>query len=120
VHRHAFAARDVADDLLAANRIAAARAVDQHIVDASHGDPVAPESDRALHHRGHAGGAGLLQLLGRHELGEHLSGADFAVSDGRQQFAALLRAPFGRCLVEAISFEDSLEIDIEAPRLLLE
>ena len=32
VHRHALAARDVADDLLAANRVAALRAEHHHIV----------------------------------------------------------------------------------------
>ena len=38
VHRHALAARDVADDLLAADRVAAARAEDQQVVDAAHLD----------------------------------------------------------------------------------
>ena len=49
VHRHALAAGDVADDPLAADRVAAARADHHQVVGAAHGDAVggaAPASSR--------------------------------------------------------------------------
>src|SRR5579863_6423536 len=55
VHRHALAARDVPDNSFAANRIAAAGAVDHHVSLAAHGDGVVIAED-AAHHAGNSAG----------------------------------------------------------------
>ena len=53
MHGDAFAARDVADNAFAANRIATARAVDQHVALPADRDGVVIAED-AAHHAGDA------------------------------------------------------------------
>ena len=67
--RHALAARDVADDLLAADRIAAARAEHHQVVEAADLDLFLAGAEHALDGGGDRAFRRLLaQRVGRHEL----------------------------------------------------
>ena len=95
VDRHALAARDVADDLLAANRIAALRAEHHDVVGAAHLDLVArrARAQHALDDRDDRGiGWPFFQLTAGHGLLQHRARRQLAVADVREQFVRLLRA----------------------------
>src|SRR5262249_39131594 len=83
VHGHALATTDVADDLLAPNGVAAARAVHEQIVHAIDLDAILAWAQHALDDGDHAVVWRLfLQLLGRHELREDGARRQPAVPDG--------------------------------------
>ena len=111
VHRHTLAAGDVADDLLAANRVAALRAEHHHVVGAAHLDLVAGAA-RAQHALD--GGDDrrirrlLLQLRRRHRLLQDRPRRELAVADVREQLVARLRAVLGRELEELVALEQRL------------
>src|SRR5579859_591102 len=102
VDGHAFAARDVADDALAADGIAAAGAVDHHVSLAADGDAVVVAED-AAHHAGDGAGLrsqafgfdvprdGVRRACGQ-QLGQHLAGRIFSVTDARHQVVHLAQA----------------------------
>src|SRR5262249_8757096 len=121
VDGHALAARDVADDLLAADRIAAARAEDHQVVEAADLDLLfaaaehAPDDgdDRSVRRL-------LAQLVVGDELDEHLLRLQLAVSDGRVELVGLLRAELVERRGELGAVDDRLEIEVVAPRFLLE
>ena len=73
VHRDALAARDVADNPFAADRIAAARAHDEHVVEATHLDLVlSAGAQHALDHTGDgAVGRPFAKRILGHDSGNH-------------------------------------------------
>ena len=105
VDRDALAARDVADDRLAQDRVAALGAVHQQVVGALHLDPVVA-AQQSLHRVDHGERLrrrrrGLRQLLGRQQPRQHLAHRDLAVADRGEQVvdarpAAVAPAPAPR------------------------
>src|SRR4029453_11006820 len=88
VHRDALAARDVADDRLAHDRVAALGPVDQEVVGALHLDAVVAAQqplDRVDDGERLGGGRRLGELLGRQELREYLAHGHLAVADRDEQ-----------------------------------
>src|SRR5215204_2924813 len=128
----ALAARDVADDLLAADGVAAARARHQQVVHAAHDDGVLAEADELLDGldagRQAAPERRLLALLELGELlrpevfGDDVARHRLAVPDGRQQ---VVHAPVAVLVRDALERavgvgQDLLAREAEAGGLLLE
>jgi len=86
MNRDALTARDVPDDRLAHDRVAAAGAVDQQVVGALDFDAVVA-AQQALHGVDHDArlAGGLLELLRRQESREHLLHRDLAVAERHEQ-----------------------------------
>src|SRR5688500_7671387 len=123
MHRHALAARDIADDLLAANRIAALGAEHHDVFRAAYLDLVRARgagTQHALHRRHDGGVRGFLLQLRRHRLLQHRAGRQLAVADVRQQLVGRARAIFGRELRELSALEDRRGVEAEPARFLLE
>jgi hypothetical protein len=126
VHGDALAERDVADDRLAFDRAATARAVDHHVVHAFDRDAVFAEPERALDDF-----ADLLQarglrrlrlgeLFGRQEAREDRARREFAVADGREHVVHFRDAVVGQEAGEFVVVENLLGLELEARGLLLE
>ena len=119
VDRHPLAARDVADDLLPLDRVAAPGPHHQHVVGAPHLDAVAAARQGPPDGGDDARG-GLLQLVGRHELVEHLAGLQAAKPDGGEHLLDLLAARGRGRLLKGRVVEQRLRVQVEAADLLLE
>ena len=121
MHGDALATRDVADNLLAADRAATSRTEHHDVVEASDLDLLftraehAPDDGRDGPFRRF-----LVQLVGRNELDEHLLGLDLTVSDGRKQIVHFLHREVRQRLCELLAVDDGLRVDVVAARLLLE
>src|SRR2546428_2406638 len=102
--RDAFAARDVADDLFAANRVATPRAEPHEIVEALDLDLLLACPEYALDGRGDRPfGRLLVQVIGRYELHQHLFRRDLAVADRREEIVQFLGAEIGERLRERVA-----------------
>ena len=97
VHRHALAARDVADDLLAADWIAALGPEDHHIVGAAHLDAIGLRPGRSTRLTADTTGCSgcSFSLVLRDDLVEHQARRELAVADLRQQILGLGRGELG-------------------------
>src|SRR6185437_8566543 len=90
VYRHAFAAGHIADNVLTANGIAAARAVHQQVVMAFYLDGIVIAAKNAAYHAGYrallflVGFAGLLRGSGS-QFGQHLARGKLAIADAGQE-----------------------------------
>src|SRR5262245_18028186 len=121
VDRYAFAARDVADDLLAANRVAAAGAKHHEIVHAAHLDLFLSRAEDALDGGGQRSlGRLLLETIRRDELREHLLRRQLPVSDQRKKLVDFLCAELGEQLRHSGIIDERLDTQVVAARLLLE
>src|SRR5262245_59356456 len=99
VDRYAFAARDVADDLLAADRIAALRPEHQHVIGATDLDFLLARSECAFDDGGHdAVGRLFAQTLGRDDFAEQLLRRERAVANEREQVVGGFHAGVGERL----------------------
>ena len=94
---HALAARDVADDGLAHDGVAALRAVDEEVARALDRDALLADAEQALDRvrdRGRLlGGRWRLQLVRGQEAREHLAHRDLAVPDGGVEVVELRADP---------------------------
>src|SRR5215207_8524305 len=128
----ALAARDVADDLLAADGVAAARARHQQVVHAAHDDGVLAEAYELLDglHAGRQAAPDrrilpllhLRELLGPEVLGDDVTRHGLPVPDGRQQ---VVHAPVAVLVRDALQGavrvgQHLLPREVEARGLLLE
>src|SRR5262245_23787173 len=90
VDPHALPARDVSDDLLTSDRVAAGRAVDQHVVDALDQNALVAHAQRAFDGVGHLlqlrrlGLLDLGQVFGLDEARQYGAGHQLAVAYGRE------------------------------------
>ena len=90
MHRHAFAARDIADDFLSVQRITTAGAVDHEVFDAAHHDGIVA-GNQALDRPHTSAQAGLflfvegLEFFGSDIFGNYVTGHDLAITDCRQE-----------------------------------
>src|SRR5437763_727134 len=104
MHRHALSPRDVADNLLSADGIAAARAIDQQLVVALHLDRrrITTGAKYAADHAGQSA----IGLFFRHRLRgwvsarwrysrQHLPRGKFSVADARHQLRCSAHTIFG-------------------------
>ena len=118
--RHALAARDVADDFLAANRVAAAGAEDHQVVEPAHLDLLVAGPEDSPHDRRDSGLGRLLQLLLGHQLREERLRRELPVADRRKELVGLRHAELGGGAREAVVLGERLHVQAEAPRVLLE
>ncbi len=92
VDGYALAARYVADDVFAADRIATARAINEQVIVAAHGDrrcraaeDAAEQAAGLVFGQRNGIGRGLLVGGGWRKTGEHLAGGELSVTDGGHQ-----------------------------------
>src|ERR1700728_443627 len=114
MYGNAFAARDVADNSFATDRVATARAVDQHIALAADGDGIVIPED-AAHHAGDAPGLRSQTLgfdiagngMGRPSMqlaGQQLVRGIFSAVDSRLEVVGLVQPISGGDLLQIFVF----------------
>src|ERR1700722_4368154 len=129
MHRHSFAARDVADNAFSADGITTAGAVDQHIALALDHDRVVVTKDPA-HHAGDGSGLRTQSLgldiaghrrrgAGRQQTRQHLPRGVFSVADAGHQVIDFSQAITGRNLLQLLVF-DFFERDAIFARFFLD
>src|SRR6266508_970613 len=121
MNRDAFAAGDVADDLLAADRIAAPRAKDHQVVEAANLDLLFTGAEHPPDHGRNGALRGLFaQLFAGHQLDEDLLRLDLPVPDCCEHVVDLADREVGEDARKAVAIDDRFGVQIVPARFLVE
>src|SRR6202140_4728316 len=115
VHGHAFAARDVANDSLAADGIATSRSIDEHIALPAYRDGVVIAED-AAYNAGNASGlrrqafgfdvaCNRVRRASGQQTGQHLPRGIFSIPDARHEVVCFAQAVSGCDLLQIFVFD---------------